>query len=158
MPSLNFKAIVRALLASSVIAPFIVAPAQAQLTVFDPTNLVQNALVHAFNTDASGVIKISMHTTPASDSITLTVTDDGKGIPEPLRERIWDPFFTTRRGEGGTGLGLHIVQRMVTELLGGAIAQGRPQQGHGCEFVVTIPKHAPLASEEAASPTTANHT
>ena len=121
-------------------------------------NLVQNALVHAFNTDASGVIKISMHTTPASDSITLTVTDDGKGIPEPLRERIWDPFFTTRRGEGGTGLGLHIVQRMVTELLGGAIAQGRPQQGHGCEFVVTIPKHAPLASEEAASPTTANHT
>lgn len=44
MPSLNFKKIIRALLASSVIAPFSVAPAQAQLTVFDPTNLVQNAL------------------------------------------------------------------------------------------------------------------
>jgi P-type conjugative transfer protein TrbJ len=44
MPSLNFKKIIRALLASSVIAPFIAAPAQAQLTVIDPTNLVQNAL------------------------------------------------------------------------------------------------------------------
>jgi type IV secretion system protein TrbJ len=44
MPALNLKKIIRALLASSVIAPFIVAPAQAQLTVFDPTNLVQNAL------------------------------------------------------------------------------------------------------------------
>ena len=121
-------------------------------------NLVHNALVHAFDANASGVITISMHADPAGDAVVLTVADDGKGIPEPLRERIWDPFFTTRRGEGGTGLGLHIVQRMVTELLGGAIVQGRPQQGHGCEFVVTIPKHAPLASEEAASPTTANHT
>ena len=121
-------------------------------------NLVHNALVHAFDAKASGVITISMHADPAGDAVVLTVADDGKGIPEPLRERIWDPFFTTRRGEGGTGLGLHIVQRMVTELLGGAIVQGRPQQGHGCEFVVTIPKHAPLASEEAASPTTANHT
>ncbi|MEZ6029303.1 MAG: P-type conjugative transfer protein TrbJ [Hyphomonadaceae bacterium] len=44
MPALNLKTIIRALLASSVIAPFIAAPAQAQLTVFDPTNLVQNAL------------------------------------------------------------------------------------------------------------------
>ena len=44
MPALNLKAIIRALLASSVIAPFIAAPAQAQLTVIDPTNLVQNAL------------------------------------------------------------------------------------------------------------------
>jgi len=44
MPSLNFKKIIRALLASSVIAPFIAAPAQAQMTVIDPTNLVQNAL------------------------------------------------------------------------------------------------------------------
>ena len=44
MPALNLKAIIRALLASSVIAPFIAAPAQAQMTVIDPTNLVQNAL------------------------------------------------------------------------------------------------------------------
>jgi len=121
-------------------------------------NLVQNALIHAFETDASGVITISMYANPESDTVVLTVTDNGKGIPAPLRERIWDPFFTTRRGEGGTGLGLHIVQRLVTELLGGTIIQGRPQQGDGCEFVVTIPKHAPPATEDPASTATESRT
>ncbi len=109
-------------------------------------NLVENALVHAFEIDAPGVIRIVMRDAATTDALVLTVADNGKGIPEEQRERIWDPFFTTRRGEGGTGLGLHIVQRLVTELLGGSIAQGSPKEGTGCEFVVTIPKQAPTAA------------
>jgi light-regulated signal transduction histidine kinase (bacteriophytochrome) len=102
-------------------------------------NLVENAPVHAFEIDAPGVIRIVMRDAATTDALVLTVADNGKGIPEEQRERIWDPFFTTRRGEGGTGLGLHIVQRLVTELLGGSIAQGSPKEGTGCEFVARSP-------------------
>ncbi len=109
-------------------------------------NLVENAVVHAFDVGAPGLIHIAMGAAQDAHAVQLTVSDNGKGIPDDIRERIWDPFFTTRRGEGGTGLGLHIVQRLVTELLGGSIVQGAPPQGHGCEFVVTIPLLAPTSS------------
>jgi signal transduction histidine kinase len=89
-----------------------------------------------------------MHDAPGVDAVFLIITDNGKGIPDAIREQIWDPFFTTRRGEGGTGLGLHIVQRLVTELLGGDIVQGSPTHGYGSKFVVTIPKHAPTVVAE----------
>jgi PAS domain S-box-containing protein len=111
-------------------------------------NLVENSLIHAFELNAPGTIHIAMHDAPGADAVFLIITDNGKGIPDAIREQIWDPFFTTRRGEGGTGLGLHIVQRLVTELLGGDIVQGSPTHGYGSKFVVTIPKHAPTVVAE----------
>lgn len=114
-------------------------------------NLVENALVHAFASGAPGVIHIAMGAAPDADTVWFTVSDNGKGIPDAIREQIWDPFFTTRRGEGGTGLGLHIVQRLVTELLGGSIVQHSPQRG-GSEFVVTIPRNAPESAAQEARP------
>ena len=47
--------------------------------------------------------------------------DNGKGMDEAARARIFDPFFTTRRGQGGSGLGMHIVYNLVTQVLGGSI-------------------------------------
>ena len=111
-------------------------------------NLVENALVHAFAGETAGIVRVAMSETADGQHVLLTVTDNGRGIPAELQERIWDPFFTTRRGEGGTGLGLHIVQQMVCEVLGGSIALHTPPSGDGCEFAVTIPKCAPLDSVE----------
>lgn len=109
-------------------------------------NLIQNALTHGLSATASGTIRISAHKTK-SNSITLTVSDDGKGIPAQNLSRIFDPFFTTRLGQGGSGLGLHIVYSLVTGLLGGNISVvSKP--GEGTQFTLSLPLVAP--SESAA--------
>jgi signal transduction histidine kinase len=68
--------------------------------------------------------------------------DDGSGMSPEVRRRAFDPFFTTRRDDGGTGLGLHIVHSIVTSRLGGRIAlQSAPGQGTRLEIV--LPRRAP---------------
>ena len=51
----------------------------------------------------------------------IFVSDDGVGMSEETQRRALDPFFTTRRNEGGTGLGLHIIFNLVTQQLGGRL-------------------------------------
>lgn len=110
-------------------------------------NLIQNALTHGLSTATSGSIRISAH--QAKDStITLTVRDDGKGIAAQNLSRIFDPFFTTRLGQGGSGLGLHIVYSLVTGLLGGNISV-TSKPGEGTQFTLSLPLVAP--SESAAN-------
>ncbi|MFZ4624468.1 MAG: PAS domain S-box protein [Rhodoferax sp.] len=104
------------------------------------SNLIQNSLVHAFGDRTSGQISISAQA--QSDLIKLTVSDDGCGIPAELVRRVFDPFFTTRLGNGGSGLGLHIVHNIVTGMLGGAI-DVQQQPGSGASFVITFPRCAP---------------
>ncbi len=72
----------------------------------------------------------------------LTVADDGRGIEPQNLSKIYDPFFTTKRGAGGTGLGLHIVFNIVTDTLMGRI-ECRSAPGLGTRFTVTIPMHIP---------------
>jgi signal transduction histidine kinase len=77
--------------------------------------------------------------------VALSVADDGKGIPAEHLTRIFDPFFTTKLGEGGSGLGLHIVYSLVERGLGGRIrVESAP--GKGACFTVTLPTVAPKAS------------
>ena len=120
------------------------------------TNLVTNALLHAFEGRSQGHITITPHIVDG-DTLQIDFADDGQGIPAADQRRIFDPFFTTRLGRGGTGLGLHIVYNLVTQVLGGRITvQSAP--GAGTHFVLTLPRIAPAggedstATEAAASP------
>ena len=106
-------------------------------------NLIQNALVHAFDGRAAGCIRID--SLPAGPGhLGLRVSDDGNGIAPAHLSRIFDPFFTTRLGQGGSGLGLHIVYNLVTGLLGGTI-EAHSVPGHGAEFLLELPLSAPQA-------------
>lgn len=104
-------------------------------------NLVENALLHG--TRPNQPVRITVSLTAEGAGVRLQVSDTGPGVPEALRERIWDPFFTTRRSDGGTGLGLHIVLRLVTELLGGSISQSPAEAEQGCRFSLNLPMQAP---------------
>jgi DNA-binding response OmpR family regulator len=110
------------------------------------SHLVFNALLHGFGDGRSGAIRV----TGASDGeqITLTFCDDGAGIAPADLGRIFDPFFTTRMGQGSSGLGLHIVHNLVTNVLGGTI-EAHSGSGDTC-FVLRCPCNAPaLASGHA---------
>lgn len=105
------------------------------------TNLTQNAVLHAFGKSEQGRMRIRCRA-PDADTVEISLSDDGEGMPPEVRERAFDPFFTTRRNEGGTGLGLHIVYNLVTQKLGGRI-RVESEPGHGTEFVIQLPRRAP---------------
>lgn len=104
-------------------------------------NVVNNAVVHAFEGGDGGLIHITGHTLP-DRRVRITVGDNGCGISSSHLERIFDPFFTTKLGRGGSGLGLHIVYSLVTELLGGTV-QVESQSGAGCTVTIDLPLRAP---------------
>ena len=83
------------------------------------TNLVMNSLIHAFPEGRRGEIGIAV--SRHEDIIAIDYEDNGVGMDDVARARIFDPFFTTRRGSGGSGLGMHIVYNLVTQVLGGTI-------------------------------------
>jgi signal transduction histidine kinase len=108
------------------------------------TNLVMNAVQHAFaDGQRAGTITIRAHR--EQDLVHLEFSDDGVGLAPEQIARIFEPFYTTRRGRGGSGLGLYICYTIVTARLGGTIqCQGQPQAG--CRFDVRFP--AQLAEQE----------
>lgn len=88
------------------------------------TNLVQNAVVHAFAGRESGCISITadVQGSGASARVVLRIRDDGVGMSEYVRAHAFDPFFTTRLGQGGSGLGLSVSHRLANSMLGGSLA------------------------------------
>lgn len=112
-------------------------------------NLVQNAVVHGLGDQPAGHIVLAARSD--GDALTLSVRDDGRGIPAHLHERIFEPFFTTRLGQGGSGLGLHIVHNIVTGMLGGRIAL-ESEAGRGTTFRITCPLVAPRDADATGAP------
>ncbi|SAI29552.1 two component sensor kinase for C4-dicarboxylate transport [Bordetella ansorpii] len=105
-------------------------------------NLVNNALVHAFRGRENGAITIRTAASGASH-VVVHVADNGVGIDPRSLKRIFDPFYTTNRHAGGTGLGLHIASQMVTEVLGGTLrAQNLSTKGSGMVFTLRLPRVA----------------
>jgi signal transduction histidine kinase/purine-cytosine permease-like protein len=105
------------------------------------TNLVINSLQHAFrHGTAEGRITICA-TAREEDEVRIEYSDDGQGIDPALESKVFDPFFTTRRMLGGSGLGLYIVNQIVTRQLGGVIALENPTH-RGVRFVMQFPRVA----------------
>jgi signal transduction histidine kinase len=110
------------------------------------TNLFLNAVKHGFDGVPEGTIHIEAR--PVGGQVEINFYDDGKGMTEEVQRRAFDPFFTTRRSEGGTGLGLHIVYNLVTRRLGGRImVSSAPWRG--TTFRITLPLSAPRQEPEA---------
>lgn len=110
------------------------------------TNLVLNALTHAFG-DGKEHGRISISAGKKGDEVELSLADDGKGIPESDMKHIFEPFFSTRQGQGGSGLGLHIVYNLVTGNLGGRI-RCESAIGRGTRFVMAFPAKLPAQCEK----------
>ncbi|MFZ4623757.1 MAG: ATP-binding protein [Rhodoferax sp.] len=101
------------------------------------TNLVNNALIHAFEGRDSGTMRLSARQINHGQ-VEVKFEDDGKGIAVDVIPRIFDPFFSTRFGQGGSGLGLHIVHNIVTMILEGSINVSSTQ-GCGTCFTLVLP-------------------
>ncbi len=104
------------------------------------TNLFLNAANHAFPDGRSGAISIAA-SLRADNDIEIIFSDNGAGMAPDVQRQAFDPFFTTRRNEGGTGLGLHIVYNLVTQQLGGRIML-ESRLGQGTTFRIIMPRAA----------------
>ena len=102
------------------------------------SNLVTNSVIHGFEPGQSGVLTISA-TLAAADTVELCYTDTGKGIAPELRVMVFEPFFTTRRNAGSTGLGLHIIYNLVVGGLGGSVRL-EPGDESGVRFIIRFPR------------------
>jgi len=100
------------------------------------TNFVTNSITHAYDKGQKGNVKIK--STINNDNLELLYSDDGKGMNEKVVKHVFDPFYTTKLGQGGSGLGMHIVYNLVTMKLHGTI-ECRSTLGQGTEFKIVIP-------------------
>lgn len=100
-------------------------------------NLIMNSIIHAFENIDAGTIKITSHIDENS-VFHIAYEDNGKGIPENLSKRIFDPFVTTKRGQGGSGLGMHLVYNLVTQALNGSITLVT-EESQGVHFSIDFP-------------------
>lgn len=111
------------------------------------TNLIMNSLIHGFADGRPG--EISIHVESSGDMLELRYRDSGVGMDQEQRERIFDPFYTTTRGSGGTGLGMNIVYNLVTQTLGGTISL-ESSPGQGALFMLAIPKDPDQVAAQAS--------
>ena len=111
------------------------------------TNLIFNAVTHGFAGGLDGHVLIkARHLDPGQ--VEITFSDDGGGIPEEVQRHVFDPFFTTGRAQGRTGLGLYIVRNLVTDQLGGRISLVSAP-GKGTIVCMTLPLRASGQAEPA---------
>ncbi|MEZ7277724.1 HAMP domain-containing sensor histidine kinase [Pseudoalteromonas sp. CO302Y] len=98
--------------------------------------LLSNSVIHAFNDDKDN--EITFNVQKNESNFTIHYFDNGIGVEKSVKKRIFDPFVTTKRGEGGSGLGMHLVYNLVTQALGGSIVYDELAQD-GAHFIITLP-------------------
>lgn len=106
------------------------------------TNLFLNSVAHAFPDGKAGEVDIQVRAS-GKDNVEILFSDNGCGMSMDVRRRAFDPFFTTRRDQGGTGLGLHIVYSIVTTRLGGRLDLDS-EPGSGTRIQIILPRTAPV--------------
>lgn len=107
------------------------------------TNLVVNSIRHGYEPNGIGTLTFRGRR-QGDGTIRLVYSDTGRGVAEEIRGKMFDPFVTTKRGQGGSGLGLHILHNLVVGKMGGRVTYA-DTDGGGASFVLTIPSTAPAA-------------
>ena len=102
--------------------------------------MIDNAIQHAFAGRTEGRITVSVDRIPLG--VRIEVRDNGIGMPPDVAKRVFEPFFTTRLGKGGSGLGMAIAYNVVNAILGGSI-EVRSELAAGTRFVTSVPIVAP---------------
>ncbi|WP_246480007.1 sensor histidine kinase [Motiliproteus sediminis] len=102
------------------------------------SNLIQNSLIHGFEERPGGTITIRARSD--GDTTLIDYRDDGRGINETIRPKVFNPFFTTRRHQGSTGLGLHIAYNLSTQRLSGELRCAANNSDHprGARFLLRL--------------------
>jgi signal transduction histidine kinase len=104
-------------------------------------NLIVNSLNHGFSPGQSGIIEIKARRLDEKH-ISITVSDNGSGIPSAMQNNLFDPFVTSGRGKGNIGLGLYMVNQWVTKILAGKLSFISDQNSRGkfsTQFTVLLP-------------------
>lgn len=113
------------------------------------TNLIMNSLIHGFGEGVSGKVRsngevrsngvISIRVSLQESKLIIEYSDNGRGMSPEVLERIYSPFFTTNRDNGGTGIGMNIIHTIVTEQLGGSIdIFSEPNKGIQCTIAFSV--------------------
>jgi len=111
------------------------------------TNLVMNSIIHGFEDMRQGKIVITAEA--RGDYIYLCYEDDGAGMSEEALSRLFEPFYTTKRGKGGSGLGAHLVYNLVIQALHGNITASSTI-GQGLKYNVKFPINEDAKVSEVA--------
>ena len=102
------------------------------------TNMVMNSITHGFEGRAKG--SITLEVKEENNTVSLYYSDDGKGLSEEELSKLFDAFYTTKRGKGGSGLGTHIMYNLVTQSLNGQI-EAQSSIDKGLEYFIRFPKN-----------------
>lgn len=104
------------------------------------TNLMNNSVLHGFDGRDQGNIIIDARI--EGEMLVLDYKDNGVGMDEETKRNLYEAFFTTKRARGGTGLGMNIVQALVTDKLHGEI-ELLSTLGEGTQYIFRIPLQLP---------------
>ncbi|BFT29187.1 hypothetical protein D210916BOD24_03630 [Alteromonas sp. D210916BOD_24] len=100
------------------------------------TNMVMNSLAHGFESVDAGTINLDVR--QEKGFVTLDYSDDGRGLSEEELDKLFDAFYTTKRGQGGSGLGTHIMYNLVTQSLNGQII-AESEREKGLRYIIRFP-------------------
>jgi signal transduction histidine kinase len=105
------------------------------------SNLLMNAAKHGYPDGGPGQVTLAarMALEGGTRWLLLEFTDDGVGLTGEARERLFEPFFTTKRGQGGSGLGMHIVYTIMHQMGGQAALAASPPGSSGCRIKLRLP-------------------
>jgi len=106
--------------------------------------LISNSIEHAFEDGDKGIINISVK--QSGTRLVILFQDNGCGIELGLANRVFEPFVTTKRSEGGIGLGLHIAYNLVSQKLKGNIKLLKPTTEYKTIFAINLPIDCPISS------------
>ena len=100
------------------------------------TNFIQNTLIHAYDVQSEGKVELNFYT--KDSRLIFEFIDDGKGMCPESIDKIFEPFYTTNRANGGSGLGMNVVFNIVQQKMFGTISV-ESQINEGTKFVINVP-------------------